>query len=301
MAVSAPATQTFARWAGRLLSILAMGFLALTFWRNPEAFSPLLAERGILLASAGLGLVYGLMVAFMALPWRQLMLCFADNPVPAPLVYRSFLTTQIAKYLPGNVLHFAGRHLQLSAAGVGHRPLFNALLWEIATVLGGAVLAICLLLVVAPNPLPVRDEAAPWLGFGGLATVASAVAGLVAAGRRRVLGLDLPGGRTVLVCLAAATLFFIVQGMVFVGVAATLGAPFAPALAAVSVTAWIAGYMTPGAPGGIGIREAVIVTLSASILGEAEALATAALFRLVTTAGDVCCHALGNMLQEPAP
>ena len=45
--------------------------------------------------------------------------------------------------------------------------------------------------------------------------------------------------------------------------------------------------MVPGAPGGLGIRESVIVAVLAPLLGDAPALAAALLLRAVTVAGDL--------------
>jgi uncharacterized membrane protein YbhN (UPF0104 family) len=57
--------------------------------------------------------------------------------------------------------------------------------------------------------------------------------------------------------------------------------------------AWIVGYVTPGAPAGIGLREAVLVLGLSPALGESEALALALLYRLVTTIADGALAAFG--------
>ena len=50
--------------------------------------------------------------------------------------------------------------------------------------------------------------------------------------------------------------------------------------------AWIAGYITPGSPAGIGVREALIVFSLSRFLGEAESLYIAFVLRIVTLLGD---------------
>ena len=64
--------------------------------------------------------------------------------------------------------------------------------------------------------------------------------------------------------------------------------------------AWIAGFVVPGAPGGLGPREAALVTLSAPSLGEPNALLAVALFRCVTLSGDVVCFLLGRVIYQAA-
>ena len=50
---------------------------------------------------------------------------------------------------------------------------------------------------------------------------------------------------------------------------------------------WTLGFLTPGAPSGIGVREAVLVFLLSPLVGSAEAIILSILFRLVTVGGDV--------------
>ena len=50
--------------------------------------------------------------------------------------------------------------------------------------------------------------------------------------------------------------------------------------------AWLAGFLTPGAPAGLGVRESVLLIILAPAAGEASILALAALFRIVTVLGD---------------
>lgn len=66
-----------------------------------------------------------------------------------------------------------------------------------------------------------------------------------------------------------------------------------PVLAGSFALAWVAGFVVPGSPGGIGVREAVLVTALAPLLGAGAALGLAVLFRVVAIAGDAVAFALG--------
>ena len=52
--------------------------------------------------------------------------------------------------------------------------------------------------------------------------------------------------------------------------------------------AWLAGFIIPGAPGGIGVREAVLIFFVTPIIGEPQSIAVAIALRFVTLLGDVC-------------
>jgi len=82
----------------------------------------------------------------------------------------------------------------------------------------------------------------------------------------------------------------------------TGGAPD-PAIIAWWAAAWVVGLVTPGAPGGLGTREAALVGIAAGLHGmpldQATALATAS--RLVTVGGDLLGAALAAALPLVPP
>lgn len=70
------------------------------------------------------------------------------------------------------------------------------------------------------------------------------------------------------------------------------GGQFVPQLGA-AVIAWLIGYLTPGAPGGIGTREATLIALLWFLHQDDAVLIATALFRVVTTLGDVVLFLAG--------
>jgi uncharacterized membrane protein YbhN (UPF0104 family) len=67
---------------------------------------------------------------------------------------------------------------------------------------------------------------------------------------------------------------------------------------AVFAAAWIAGLVTPGAPGGLGVRESAITLGLAPILGGSTGLAVALLHRGVSVLGDVISFGVGLLLPK---
>ncbi len=66
-----------------------------------------------------------------------------------------------------------------------------------------------------------------------------------------------------------------------------------PALISLFAIAWTAGVITPGAPSGLGIREAVLVVGLSPIAPAADAVLIAGLLRLLTVSGDVLFFLFG--------
>jgi uncharacterized membrane protein len=64
-----------------------------------------------------------------------------------------------------------------------------------------------------------------------------------------------------------------------------LNAPFWLITGIITV-AWVAGFITPGSPAGMGVREAILVAALGPILGTGVALGVSIALRAVTTLGD---------------
>jgi uncharacterized membrane protein YbhN (UPF0104 family) len=60
-----------------------------------------------------------------------------------------------------------------------------------------------------------------------------------------------------------------------------------PVIVCANVFAWMGGFVTPGAPGGLGVREALLMILLSDTLPAAIILGGAIVFRIVTIFGEV--------------
>lgn len=213
---------------------------------------------------------------------------------PAPFSWVTlFFRSQLGKYLPGSVWQYAGR---VGLARSRNVPAQRALASVAAEVACSAVAAaIVSSLVLGP---------AVTLGvlLGAVALVALAVVfrpvapAWLAQARNLLAGLRLAPPAVVLYLGV-----WVLYGVAFW----TTGRALFPIPASdlvhyvgVFALAWLAGLVAVFAPGGIGVREAVIVALLRGRLGETEALVLAATSRIVLTAIDLAAG--GAALGLPA-
>jgi hypothetical protein len=254
---------------------------------------------------------YGLAGLLLGAAWREL-LGPAARAVPGRSHQAVYARTQIAKYLPGNLFHFAGRQLLGRRLGHGQAALAFASLAEAASL---SALAGLLALPLVWGRLDLS---------GGWALVLAALAAsgcalwLVRSARGRALGVKLrltwPACELATLglgwpqLLRAASLhagFFVVSGMLLWLLALAAAGGDARALDPLTAIgalalAWLAGFVTPGASAGIGVREAVLILILTGSLGAEASTLVALAFRLVTTGGDALLFALGAALPLPA-
>lgn len=284
-ALSRPRLQRAAHVAGAFLCVIALALLV----RRGVALGDELGEELGRIAPAAFALALAAYVAgglLLAFAWSTLVRVGSTASLRRAPLFVGHLRSQLAKYLPGNVFHLAWRHFSARREGAGHRALGLALALETVLLLASA--AILAFGVISD---PRIDALAPWAR--ALVWIAPLVAvlawiGIGIAGRRA--GLErLSPLRTIGPLASVAILdfaFFIAAALSLRALAVEPDVLPLFAWCGWLALAWAVGYVTPGAPAGLGLREAVLALGLAPVLGAAPALALALAYRLVTVVAD---------------
>lgn len=220
---------------------------------------------------------------------------FREFGRPAPLgwVFRTYLQTNIAKYLPGNVWHFYGR---IEAARSRGYP------WGIAAL---SVLLEPLLMAAGALLLGLAAGAGErwWLqGAIAIAVLASVHPKLLnpvvqKLGRSKLREGEAPFAiaRYPWRPFLGECGFLLLRGAGFVAclMALTAIAPpqILPILSAFGL-AWLAGLVVPGAPGGIGVFEATAIALLTGQVPAAILLAAVVIYRFISILTEAALAAL---------
>ncbi|MCK9538764.1 hypothetical protein [Dokdonella sp.] len=296
--LTAPGSRRFVKVAGVLLVLVAGAFLVRRALALGGALGTGLADiPPCALASAFA--VYVLGALLLALAWWRLVGLAAGRALPARPLLVGHLRAQGAKYLPGNVFHLAFRHVSARRLGVGHAALALALGLESLLVITAAAM---LGLGMATDPRVVA--LAPWARhLAWLLPILLALAwwGSGAVARRTGQPAFRPGRRArgLAVALGLYLGMFVLSALSLRLLAADPDALPLLAWCGWLALAWMIGYVTPGAPAGLGLREAVLVLGLGPVFGEAGALVLALAYRLISVAADALLALLGLALRGP--
>lgn len=245
----------------------ALGMLSLELWLGASAL--------ILVAKLCL-------VANMRLAGRRFGICLGWRDS-----YCIYNLTQLAKYIPGSIWQFVGRIVIYRERGAPHATIRDALLAEHFWVVLSALLLAALLI-----PFGRADFLSTWWSEHGLApeTTRLLLATLLLAA---VLVLLLPRGRALLRwllrvrpplgALPALLLMWLCLGAaLWITLAPFVAAmPSLAFLVGLYAFAYVAGFLVPFAPAGLGVREAVLALGLLPHVGADIALLLAAINRVL--------------------
>ncbi|AZQ66690.1 hypothetical protein EF888_05760 [Silicimonas algicola] len=287
---------------------LALAFIGYVMWGGIGDLPEVDLRSTSALSKIALALLaYALSQVIGALAWRWILSVWSVSLAPGR-AESQHLVSQIGKYVPGNVGQFVGRFALARQDGVPLPVIGLATLFEIGLLIGtGALLVVgfatCLPgyadALLSSTTIPDFGEAV-WI-VPGLAACAAIVSGgvLFREMRRQHLPAARPARFAVPVLLYAAgfTVLGISLSLVSAVVAPDTGVSvgFATILFAV---AWIAGFVMPGAPGGVGIRDGILAVGLGLVVGDGAGLAVALLHRSVTTVGDVGIFGVGCVVRR---
>ena len=287
--IVAPYAKRGLHAAGSALALAGMLFVGLhlhEYWLKIDLPRMSLAGWS---AIACLALAYGGASCLLALAWWHLLTHWGVA-VSRLRAIRLYGLSNLAKYVPGNIVHLAGRQALGMAAGISARLLARSMFWELGLIAMAGTLFCWMML---PRWLP---------GLSAQAGLALAVfsAALLAAALRKF------AGRQVMVAFLWQVLFLLISGVIFVGLIAILrdnaSVPLRDWLPIVGayIVAWLAGLVTPGAPAGAGVREMLLLFLLKNIVPEENLIVAILLGRLVTVAGDLIFFVISLSIPPPS-
>lgn len=312
LAENQPRNPTARRISSVIGGILSLA--ALYYFVNrlvAQADSVMMATQPSSLVLAILAGLAAYTVAFLPLTgaWHQAVYGFSGHG-DFRTSSHVLLISQFAKYIPGNVGQYVGRFALGRAVGYPSAAIMAATVFETVSAIWvalviGSLSALDFLREVLAR-IHVGEHRLMGAGAALLASTLLLPLVLVGANRlkprvRALENLEIPTWRTAIICACLYGVSFVLLAVVVMVVAgAGFDAHTREPLTVIGVVtwAWLAGFVTPGAPAGVGVREVVLLVGLGSVYGESTATGVALLFRVVTTVGDGVGLCAGLLLRR---
>ncbi len=291
---------------GNIITILAVFLIARRILLYDIQWGDLLSAKK-LLTICGCAFAYAFLMILNHFPWMKLVGTFSGRTEELKSQRSNFIEVYVKsnlyKYIPGNVFQYVGRnelavrlevsHFQVAAATVSEVALTTTAAFLMALILVGPfasdyfllnwktfaviiAMGFSLLLVFL---LIVRFSKKPW------------VEGI------RQFFHELKKKNTVITlikCLGYYMFSHLFSGCIFLLTLQLCGSRTYSAneikfILGASILSWVAGYLTPGSPGGIGIRELIVSTIivGTGIVTTGVVTSASVIYRIITILGDL--------------
>lgn len=220
-----------------------------------------------------------------------------------------YLRANIEKYMPGNIVQYAGRNLLAKCYGINQKSVAAASVLELVWICVSAVIFSVMLSLqnvrvvieqLWSNPA-VRKSVIILFGAG----IAILLVGVVILKSTKYWRRACSYINKTFVLLISRTfvlyiLNFLISGLLLsciFGLVLHCEMDFID-IASTNILSWLAGYVVPGSPGGIGVREAVLIILLGSVYPKEIVVLAAVLMRICSIAGDFFSYFLALCLDH---
>ncbi len=185
--------------------------------------------------------------------WHIMLLNYAKEPFPYRTSYYYFAKTEISKYLPGNVFHFIGRQVLASKIGITQMEmakisvLFSFLLL-VATVISSTVFAFL--------ATDIPSYILTLMGLSCIITIIITAYLYPSFPIRKKVSMNL-------LLSVSVALQGVMLGMIVMVQTDHFTAGLFFECVSIYIVSWLIGFITPGASGGLGIREGTFIAIAA--------------------------------------
>lgn len=299
--------KKYLKYIGQVLTILSLVYIVLTIRKMGLDFS-MITNIPLFAGILTIGLIGKTASVFLSgYVWSSWVFFFAGIKGNRKEGIRIYTKANTGKYLPGNVMHYVERNLFADKMGVGQKKVAVSTVIEVLCSIMDAFL---ITLIFSYQVLAQAITAVYHLlgQYSLIVLVSVVVLGIVFVITalfflRKKTGEVLKEYRLskflkqLAFGMAGQAIGLLVLGaifaMLYIYMSGNWNVSDLLVIVAGYVVAWVLGFVVPGAPGGVGIREMVLTLICGPIIGQNLIVTIALIHRLITVVGDFLAYILG--------
>jgi len=285
---------------GNVITVVAIIFVLKKLFQSDIDYSILLNKENILPVVIS-AVLLSIIVILNCTPWKRLVYIITGTHIPFKNAVTVYTKSNILKYLPGNVFQYVGRNELAINLGIRHTDVAMATILDIIMLILASFLISLVLLkgVILEVIYNYKNNLMMVLGIIIIVAIivfiillwrfkdeltAFLVRFLSVFKKKNIL--------SVLVCMLYYLVVTIVSSLLYMMVLLLVlkqdisSALFMDICGAYTLS-WLIGFITPGAPAGIGIKEAVMMAITGGVLNQEAIVLSLVILRVLTIFGDV--------------
>jgi len=300
-----PTVKQVVSWGGTALAIVTMAYLAYqlyTLSTNAEIDFASFASAGVILGLVFVTLFEGLGILLAGFNFRALVKNVSGILVKKPLALVVYTISNLYKYIPGGAMYVVGRNLlAVETEDLRHPEV------ALSTVIEGALVALAAIVIIVVTAFDHARDHLRGINPPTIVVLIIIVVLVLAASAAFIFRHKIMDGlrklfkqvqmlRPLMLIkrFAFALLLMTLWGGTFLATLVVLGQEMSPGMApsviGMFLLAWLAGFLTPGAPSGAGVREITMYVFLGGMVNEGILLSAMVIHRVVAAAGDVAAY-----------
>ena len=301
--------EKYYKLIGTILTVIALVFVVKKIVTMDVDWSMFASGRLIAMIT-GCVLIQTAVILFMSMPWVRFVRILSGTNIPMKDALPVYTKSNLMKYVPGNVFQYVGRNQLAADLHISHVDVACATVLDIVCSMLTPLLLIVVLM--GKNMLElIRTYRNNFLIVLGVGVAVLLLLFLVLRWKfreplqryfekyRKLLN------RKILLRVLGVFLLYVVQYIISTAMYAIPAAFLFDVpgdklglFLGTYLFSWIVGFITPGAPGGIGIREAVMIMMCGSFLDMNTIMLYAVTLRIISTFGDIAAFLIGMLLEQ---
>ena len=290
-------------FAGTILMLIALIFVfRRLFYMREDLDFTILSSAWVIIALLLIMLLEGSFVILASINYRSIVMNVSGVFVPFYTAVKIYNITNMYKFIPGGLVQVIGRNrLALETKDLGHgkvafSTLIEGILWAVAGILISIIYAFDYFLYY------IRQlDIMPWIGLILILIILITIPIYYRFRiplKERLKNIRADAKKPLRIILVKHLFFMLIMisfwGISFLATLTVLGQSLTLSLgiliAGLYILSWVLGYLTPGAPSGLGIREFVLLMSLGGIVNEEVLLSAIVMHRVLQIIGDIVAY-----------
>lgn len=275
--------KNYSTYIGITFSLISLFYIALIFKNNLSLIVEILSKNQVYIVIVSGLILYAITQANSVLSW-YLQLHKKYHNIRFLSFYRIIGISQIGKYLPGNIGHIIGRTFLSKQHSISLKDVTISILYEsLLLIYTGLLISIGYFYYFKQIDLGIDNK----IIIYSLVIISVLILFTMVFNKFRFINFITK--KNILLIILLNIFSFIILGLILYIIQYLLineSIPLIKLIIAIAIS-FVGGFLVPGSPGGIGIREFIFVTLLSTDINQGIALSMIITLRLITVLGDI--------------
>jgi len=294
---------------GNIITVIAIIFVVKKLFENDIDYSILFNKENILPVII-CTIILTSIVILNCISWKKLVHIISEISIPFKEAVTVYTKSNILKYLPGNVFQYVGRNELAINLGIRHTDVASATVLDVVMMVAASFLISLILLKGAILDIFLTYKDTFVIVAGVVIVIAIAVIIVVSLcfkdkfkafllrflnvfKKKNIMATISCMLYYISVTLISSLLYMLVLGLVL---KQNINMDLFMNICGAYTLSWLIGFITPGAPAGIGIKEAVMLAVTNGLLSQNVIVLSLLVLRILTIFGDILGFAIVQLI-----